>query len=263
MSRIALSRIVLISITLLSCKSVHRGDGGDGSASAACINYPTSGYRLFPYDPSIKTGRNSPKCTLNCTAVTPSYGPVGLPPLDQALPYGPCDDEGATCDSPVMTGWCAPCADVGGPGNAYTCLCRGHNWHCAVTSYGASTCGPPTCIDPSQTGNIMTDTCHKYQTTWSDTQVCVCGVCRDLCDSDTQCPSGRCKLNQVCRPSSDTCNGPDECPAPCRGVCEPASDAGVPSTDTDAKGALAALVFDVTSQSISRLARSLAYSTAS
>lgn len=203
------------------------------STGAACIDYPVSGYRVFPYAPSLRANRTWPACTLNCTTITPSYGPTGLPPLDQALPAGPCDDEGATCDGPTMTGWCPPCADVGGPGNGYTCICHGHNWQCAVTSPGMNQCGGPTCLDPSRIAPNG-PTCGT--TTWTDKQVCQCGVCRDLCDSDDQCSSGRCKLNQVCRPSSDTCAGIEECPAPCRGLCEPTTLDGGSTDSSSATG---------------------------
>jgi hypothetical protein len=205
------------------------------STGAACINYPVSGYRVFPYDPSIRGGRGWPSCTLNCATVRPSYG-ISDWPLDQALPAGACDDEGATCEY-ALNGWCPPCAEVGGPGNGYTCVCRGHNWHCAVTSQGMNQCGGPTCLDPS----LMFPTrASCATTTWTATQVCTCDVCGDLCDSEAQCPSGRCKPNQVCRPSSDKCQGPDECPATCRGLCEPEADGGSvdggPAKPTDAAG---------------------------
>ena len=191
------------------------------STGAACINYPESGYRMFPYDPSIGGGRTWPTCTLNCTTVTPIWGPAGLPPLDQALPAGPCDDEGATCGSPVMTGWCPPCTNVGGPGSGYTCVCRASNWHCAVTSPGTNSCGPPQCIDPSLSSPVA-----SCPVTWTDTQICACGICRDLCASDHECPSGHCNLNQVCRTTSASCAGPDECPATCSGLCAPAAADG-------------------------------------
>jgi hypothetical protein len=222
MTRGPLCLVVLSAFTPTSCKSEDATTQHPYvSTGAACLDYPATGYRVFPYDPSVRGDRTWPVCTLNCTTVTHVFGPVGNPPLDQALPAGACEDEGATCDSPVMTGWCSPCANVGGPGSGYTCVCRGHSWHCVVTFPGGNICGPPTCIDPSQTGNMETDTCHNHTTTWSDSQVCACGVCKDLCDSNADCSSGRCNLNQVCQPSSALCPGPDECPAPCRGLCEP------------------------------------------
>jgi hypothetical protein len=211
-------------------------DAGDSSSDAStqhpyvspdanCINYPVDGYRVFPYDPSIGGGKRWPTCTLNCATVMPIWGAAGAP-LDQTLPAGPCDDEGATCDSPVMTGWCSPCADVGGPGNGYTCVCRGHNWHCALIGLGANLCGPPTCVDPS-----LTPYTSCYQTTWNATQICACDVCRDLCTSDAECPSGRCNLNQVCR-APTSCAGPDECPASCTGLCAPVTfDGGTADAD--------------------------------
>jgi hypothetical protein len=195
------------------------------STGAACIDYPTPGYRSFPEDPSIQetnNGESWPRCTRNCKTPMPVSGAYLEAPLDQALPAGPCDDEGATCGMGANA-WCGPCANVAGPYNGYTCMCRGHNWHCAVSPIrGMNMCGQPTCIDPSF-GIPPNSFCSK--TTWTDTQVCACGVCRDLCDSDAQCPSGHCKLNQVCG-SSQSCQGSGECLVPCRGLCEPTPDGG-------------------------------------
>lgn len=261
---------LLMAIALASCNSVSLGgsggdagnpsDGGDApaqggqdgggagaaeaamaqhpyaSTGAACIDYPVSAYRVFPYDdPSIQYTNGVeawPRCTRLCNTVMPVSGAYQRAPLDQALPAGPCDDEGASCSDGVLNGWCPPCATVGGPGNGYVCVCRGHNWHCSMgPNKGLSMCGMPTCLDPSL---AITPNSSCYQTTWTDTQVCACGICRDLCDSDAQCASGRCNLNQVCRPSTDNCTGPDECPAPCRGLCEPvATDGGVTDAAID------------------------------
>jgi len=80
----------------------------------SCLSYPSNGtYRVYPYDPAFGAGQVWPSCTLACDAVEVASG-AGVAPLDQALPGGWCDDEGATCDS-VLAGWCPPCADVGGP----------------------------------------------------------------------------------------------------------------------------------------------------
>ena len=221
--------------------SIAGGAGGGGTTStqhpyragsAPCVDYPDLGYRVFPLDLSVAGGKHWPTCTLNCTTVQAVSGAVDSP-LDQALPAGPCEDEGATCDSPVMTGWCPPCADVGGPGNGYTCTCRAQMWHCAVTDHGANMCGPPTCVDPSL-GNSPLASC--YQTTWSATEICACGTCRTLCTSDGDCQSGQCSPNQVCR-APDACAGPDECPASCTGLCEPAVTDGGEQTDASVSDA--------------------------
>ena len=194
------------------------------TGSSACIDTPITSYRVFPFDPSAAGSGGWPICPLNCNVVLATAG-AGQAPLDQALPDGPCDDEGATCGSPLMAGWCGPCTNTGGPGNGYTCTCRAKKWQCALVSQGMNICDPPKCLDPSLT---MPYPQSCSQITWSATQVCGCGTCRDLCSSDADCRSGRCNLTQVCR-STGSCSGPDDCPASCTGLCEPsacANDAG-------------------------------------
>jgi len=181
---------------------------------AGCVDYPDVGYRVFPIVSRASMGGDQswPICPLNCTQTMAAAG-TGVAPLDQALPAGPCDDEGATCNSPLMAGWSPPCTSAGGPGNGYTCVCRSKQWHCADVSPGTNVGGLPVCINPSPTPPCG-------ETTWSATQVCFCGVCRDLCSSDTECASGQCIANQVCRAPS-SCPGPDECAAYCTGLCAP------------------------------------------
>jgi hypothetical protein len=184
---------------------------------ASCVDYPDVGYRVFPLASKSSMGGDTswPICPLNCQQIVATAGAGGAP-LDQALPAGPCDDEGATCNSPLMAGWSPPCANAGGPGNGYTCVCRSNQWHCANVSQGMNVGDPPRCISPNSSG---TSSC---QPTWSATQVCACGVCRDLCSSNAECISGQCIPNQVCRAPS-TCPGPDECAASCTGLCAPAT----------------------------------------
>jgi hypothetical protein len=241
--------LTLASLLLLSaCPStdnnvgtVLRDGGGAGvipqhpyvASGASCINYPSTGYRIFPFDPSIQTGQGGqswPTCTLNCNAIMATAGD-GQAPLDQALPDGPCDDEGASCNSPLMAGWCGPCANTGGPGNGYTCTCRAHKWQCALgPNVGANACDPPTCLDPSLSANFPPpQSCS--QITWSATQVCGCGTCQDLCSSDTDCQSGHCNLTQVCR-FPDGCAGSADCRATCTGICEPAAGDGGQRAET-------------------------------
>jgi hypothetical protein len=198
------------------------------SNGASCINYPSTGYRGFPLDPSIQTGQGGqswPTCTLNCNVIMATAGD-GQEPLDQALPDGPCDDEGASCNSPLMAGWCGPCANTGGPGNGYTCTCRAQRWQCALASQGANMCDPPSCLTDSWANPQI----GCYQATWSTTQVCTCGKCKDLCSSDGDCQSGHCNLNQVCR-FPDSCKGSADCRAPCTGLCEPAASDGGQAAD--------------------------------
>jgi hypothetical protein len=193
------------------------------SNGASCLDYPYVGQRVFPVDPSIwpasTAGQVWPACTLNCTTIMAVAGD-GMAPLDQALPAGPCDDEGATCGAPrLMSGWQGPCTNTGGPGNAYACVCRGQNWHCAIVSQGMNMGTDLSCLAPS---------CTRIGTavTWSTTQICACNTCLDLCSSDGECQSGHCNLNQVCNVTS-SCPGPDECLATCHGTCAPApSDGG-------------------------------------
>jgi hypothetical protein len=186
------------------------------SGSGACFNTPITSYRRFPYDPSVRGVGGWPTCPINCNAIMATAGTIQAP-LDQALPDGPCDDEGATCDSPLMAGWSAPCANTGGPGNGYTCTCRAKQWQCALVSQGMNMADPPRCLDPTLT---IPYPASCSQVTWSATQVCGCGTCRDLCSSDADCRSGHCNPNQVCH-ATGTCAGPDDCPAPCTGLCAP------------------------------------------
>ena len=198
------------------------------SSGASCINYPNLGYRSFPLDPSIQTGQGGqswPTCTLNCNVVLATAGTI-QEPLDQALPDGPCDDEGASCNSPLMAGWCGPCANTGGPGSGYTCTCRAQKWQCALVSPGANMCDPPSCLTDSWANPQI----GCYQATWSTTQVCACGKCKDLCSSDGDCQSGHCNLNQVCQ-FPDSCKGSADCRAPCTGLCEPAVGDGGQAAD--------------------------------
>ena len=196
------------------------------AGSSACINTPITSYRGFPYDPAARGAGAWPTCPLNCNAVLATAG-AGQAPLDQALPDGPCDDEGATCDSPLMAGWSAPCANTGGPGNGYTCTCRAKKWQCALVSQGMNMSDPPRCLDPTLTIPYP-PSCS--QITWSATQVCGCGVCRDLCSSDADCQSGHCNANQVCHAAA-TCSGPDDCLVPCTGLCAPAATDSSPSAN--------------------------------
>ncbi len=199
--------------------------GGDGAHSAPtaqhpydagglqCVDYPDAGYRLFPFDPSALT-TSFPGCTPSCHPVLATAG-AGQAPLDQNLPSGPCDDEGATCDSAVMAGWCPPCRGAGGPGSGYRCDCVDHLWRCAVRSQGSSGCEPPACLGLDGGG------CPSSQWTTTATQVCACGVCRARCASDAECPSGRCQVAELCfLPDGYTCPGPAECPATCTGFCD-------------------------------------------
>ena len=199
------------------------------SNGASCVSYPSTGYRSFPFDPSIQTGQGGlgwPTCTLNCNVVLATAG-NGQAPLDQALPDGPCDDEGASCNSPLMAGWCGPCANTGGPGNGYTCTCRAHRWQCALgPNGGTNMCDPPSCL----TDSLMNPQPGCYQATWSATQVCACGKCKGLCSSDGDCQSGHCNLNQVCQ-FPDSCKGSADCRAPCTGLCEPAASDGGQTAD--------------------------------
>jgi len=200
------------------------------STGASCVDYPDVGYRVFPIVGGASTGggQSWPVCPLNCTQTMATAG-AGVAPLDQALPAGPCDDEGATCNSPLMAGWSPPCTNSGGPGNGYTCVCRSKQWHCADVSQGMNVGDPPACINPS-----LTPPCGT--TTWSTTQVCACGACRDLCSSDAECASGHCIPNQVCRAPS-SCPGPDECAASCTGLCAPVSLDGGLTSGVDGPGA--------------------------
>jgi hypothetical protein len=191
-----------------------------GSA-AACANYPDAGIRSFPYNPSLQGDRQWPACTINCNFVVATAG-AGRAMLDQALPDGPCNDEGATCDSPLMAGSCGPCTNTGGPGNGYTCVCRAQRWQCALVSVGSNACDPPRCLDPSLTIPYP-QSCSEI--TWSATQVCGCGKCQDLCSSDSDCRSGYCNLNQVCRAPA-SCPDPYDCRASCSGICAPAPGDG-------------------------------------
>jgi hypothetical protein len=184
------------------------GEAGAPGA-AACIDYPDVGYRTFPFDPH-PPAESSPPCTPRCHPRLASAG-AGVAALDQDLPAGPCDEEGATCGSGLRAGWCGPCLDTGGPGNGYRCACRGHRWQCALISVGGAVCSPPTCLGPGD-GGICLSATHTA------TQVCACGNCRTLCDTGADCPSGVCRPAQVCFPV--TCPGPDECPATCRGLCQ-------------------------------------------
>ena len=191
------------------------------SNGASCVDYPYVGQRVFPVDPSIlpslPAGQAWPSCTLNCTTVMAVAGD-GTAPLDQALPAGPCDDEGATCGD-GMSGWQGPCTNTGAPLNNYGCVCRGHSWHCAIVSQGMNMGTDLSCLAPS---------CSLIGTavTWSTAQICACNTCLDLCSSDGECQSGHCNLNQVCQ-TSGNCPGPDECLATCYGTCAPApSDGG-------------------------------------
>ena len=211
-----------------------RRDGGSGGtqhpyvgSDASCVNYPNSNtvHRVFPFDPALQGGQQWPTCTLNCNAVLATAG-NSQAPLDQALPDGPCDDEGATCNSPVMAGWCPPCINAGGPGNVYTCTCRAQQWKCALVSQGGSMCDLQKCVNPSLT---FPNALSCSQASWSATQVCICGICQDLCSSDADCQSGRCTLNQVCR-TLESCSDPYACFASCTGLCAPAvSDGGLGS----------------------------------
>jgi hypothetical protein len=196
-------------------------------SGASCLNYPNTTYVTFPYNPSLQGGQQWPTCPLNCNAVLATAGAVSAP-LDQALPIGPCDDEGATCDSPLMAGWCPPCTNTGGPGNGYTCTCSGKQWQCAIVSQGMNVCDPPRCLDPSLSSGPYPQSCS--QVTWSSTQVCGCGKCLDLCYGDSQCKSGHCNLNQVCR-TADSCPNPYACLASCSGTCSPGVGDGGPPTD--------------------------------
>jgi hypothetical protein len=214
------SRRFFLSVLLAGCSS---GDSPQRAASSApegpgvihpynprgltCLDYPEVGYRVFPRELDAPA-KDWPECTPSCDPRLVAVG--GFPfPLDQDLPAGPCEDEGATCRSAVTAGWCGPCRDMGGgPGNGYRCTCREKRWQCAIVSQGAAACGPPACLGGE---------CRSW--TRTDTEVCGCGVCRKLCASATDCPSGRCRVGELCFPP-ESCPGPGECSATCTGFCE-------------------------------------------
>jgi len=182
---------------------------GDG---ATCVDYPDVGYRVFPNDELSLAGDPPwPTCPLDCAQAMAA--PASFFPLDQALPSGPCGDEGATCDSPLMAEWCPPCTGgvTGGPSNGYTCTCRSNQWQCAIKGLGTAVCSSPACI-------VSAPVYQYCSVVWSTSQVCACGVCRDLCTSDADCASGKCNPNQVCNAPAD-CPGPDECMVSCTGLC--------------------------------------------
>jgi len=179
------------------------------SGGVKCIDYPDAGYRVFPTAPADNAV--FPQCTPSCHPQLAAAG-AGDAPLDQDLPSGPCNDEGATCDSGLTAGWCPPCAGIGGPGNGYRCRCANKNWQCALIWQGGSICGPAFCLG-------VDAGCLSEQWTKMGTKLCVCGVCRNSCTSDADCASGVCLVNQVCLPP-DSCPGPAECPANCTGLCQ-------------------------------------------
>ncbi|MBI5534588.1 MAG: hypothetical protein HY898_17815 [Deltaproteobacteria bacterium] len=183
------------------------------SGGSQCVDYPDSGYRVFPYlaDAALEW----PACPLNCTVVQAQAGSA-IGPLDQALPSGACTDEGAACQSGLMAGWCPPCFNGGGPGNAYVCVCRGLQWHCALAAQGKAMCAAPACLGAGSTP-VDGGNCHP---TWTSTEVCACGKCWSLCAADSDCDGGQCKLNTLCFPTQEGCAGPDECPTTCSGFCE-------------------------------------------
>ncbi len=115
-----------------------------------------------------------------------------------------------------MAGWCPPCLDTGGPGNAYVCTCRSGLWERALTSQGGNICDPPSCLGlPSNTGPEA-GLCYGAQRT--GTEVCACGTCRTLCSSDADCPTGTCHVNELCFPPNQ-CPATGDCLAECTGFC--------------------------------------------
>jgi len=194
---------LVVSCPTCSAEVQHPYD----SHGVACIDYPDVGYRIFPH---ASETRSWPRCTLSCKVVNATAG-AAQAPLDQALPAGPCDDDGATCSSPLMAGWTPPCKNSGGPGNVYVCTCRAHKWHCALSSQGGNVGDLPKCLGT---------TCYA---TWTEKDICTCGTCRSLCTSDTDCTSGKCRKDELCfptSPSGSSCPGPDECSTKCTGFCE-------------------------------------------
>ena len=182
------------------------------ASTATCVDYPDGGYRVFPVDVNA-AGGSWGVCPLSCHTVMAAAG-LGQRALDQALPNGPCDDEGATCGA-LMAGWSPPCKNAGGPGNEYTCTCQGGSWHCAITSQGAAIGEPQYCLGeqtPSEGGMCTV--------TWTSTEVCSCGSCKKLCSSDGDCATGKCNVDTLCFPVSATCSGPFECPTTCSGFCD-------------------------------------------
>jgi len=214
------------SLLLVGCSSSENGspstndagpDGnespdGNDAADVTCVDYPDAGYRTFPYEPA--PSGDFPTCPLSCDSQTAKAG-AGIAPLDQYLPSGPCNDEGAACQSGFMAGWCGPCLDTGGPGNGYFCRCRSGAWHCVLSSQGANICDPPSCIDFAS--SVDGGSCRDV--TLDPTEVCACGTCRPRCEKDADCAAGACKTNALCFPQA-TCPGPDECPATCTGYCD-------------------------------------------
>lgn len=206
----------LLAVALGACTTTDTDAGSSGlhpadGGAVACLDYPYVGFREFPYllHPPSEV---FPTCTPSCH---PHIGAAGVSraPSNQDLPSGPCDDEGAACNSALTSDACGICHYTGGSGSGYLCSCRDHRWQCAITSQGGATCEPPACLldDPSQR-------CTDFSRT--ATQVCLCGKCHELCASNAECQSGTtCQLDEICVPSRD-CPGPDECTAPCTGFCK-------------------------------------------
>lgn len=193
-----------------SAAEIHPYD----AKGATCIDYPDVGYRVFPYEASPPAGP-FPQCTPACH---PRYADatagLGTAPLDQDLPAGACDDDGATCDSPLMAGSCSPCVGVGGPGNGYQCTCRDHRWQCVLTAQGGNVCDPPACLELP--ADPEAGLC-RYAQRFGD-EICGCETCRKLCESDADCDTGTCHVGQVCfRP--DQCPSSGDCLAICTGFC--------------------------------------------
>ena len=190
---------------------LHPADGG----GVGCRDYPDLGFRVFPVlqdDPSYAEGL--PLCTPSCH---PHLGRAGtaLAPSNQDLPSGPCDDEGAACVSALTSDSCGVCRYSGGSGSGYRCACRNHRWQCAIASQGGASCAPPECLAPD--GGFV-DNCYFTQSRTA-TQICVCGMCHQLCTKDADCTTGTCQVDTLCIATLG-CSGPDECTSPCTGFCK-------------------------------------------
>lgn len=204
----------LVGLMLLGCSSSSSSADGPSTVSlhaygggTACVAFPDVGYRVFPYDAAA--GKTTwPTCPLACSAISARAG-ASTAPLDQALPAGPCDDEGAACTSPLIAGWTPPCKETGGPGNGYTCTCRSHRWRCVLSSQGGAMGEGPRCVDPA----------CDIASNVSANEVCACGKCYPLCTSDADCKTGTCQENTLRLPLSASCAGPDECATKSTGFC--------------------------------------------
>jgi hypothetical protein len=202
---VAVARAVFV--LLLGCSTSSSASNSQTATDGGCRDYPDVGFRVFPRA-EIASTEGLPACVASCSTRRAMAG-ASPAPLDQDLPSGPCDDEGARCQSSLTAGVSGPCRDVGGPGNGYVCTCRNLRWQCAIAIQGGAIGGGPQCI------GVPAD-CFGFTRTTNE--ICACGLCRKLCTTNADCPSGSCRVDALCFRSGE-CPGPDECTAPCTGFC--------------------------------------------